>query len=77
MSPWHVNYFELKAIEAQKTQKVTFPLSPLTCLKNLDKGPFSRIDLLPEMFAKITGQVWWGKLGRAQKSESTLSHCLC
>ena len=71
MSPWHTNYFELKAIEAPKTQKVTFPF-PLTCLKNLDKGPFSRIGLLLEMFAKITGQVWLGKFGRAQKSESTL-----
>ena len=45
---------------------------PLTCLENLDKGTSSRIHLLPKMLAKITGQVWWGKLGRAQKSASTL-----
>ena len=58
---WHVDYFELKTMEAQKTQEETD--LPGNCLKNLDKGPVSRTEQSPEISAEIIGSVWWGPAG--------------
>ena len=55
---WHVDYFELKTMEAQETQEETD--LPDNGLKNLDKGPVSRTQQSPEISAKIIGSVWWG-----------------
>ena len=38
MSPWHADYFKLKAIKApQKTQEGTVTIS-INCLKNVGRG---------------------------------------
>ena len=55
---WHADYFELKTMEAQKTQEETD--LPYNGLKNLDKGPVSKTEQSTEISAKIIGSVWWG-----------------
>ena len=49
---WHIDYFELKTVRAQQTQKelVTFPW---TAYKVLDRGPVPGRKLLPEIIFYI------------------------
>ena len=46
----HSEYFQLKIIKVPKTQEETLTF-PTNCLKNLGRGPFTRIELSPETSA--------------------------
>ena len=76
MSLWHVDYFKLKTIQTQKNQEEILTL-PLTAKKNLDWEPVPRIQLYPDMSAKILGWVWWGKRQGLETRVLSVSHCLC
>ena len=70
---WHVDYFKLKTIKAQKTQEETD--LPDNGLKNLDKGPVPGTEQYSEIFAKNMDWVWWSDRGNTRVQP--VSHCFC
>lgn len=62
VSLWHVGYFELKIIKAQKTWEAIFLTFLLNICKKLGKGPGSERALSPKITFYLNDlSVWQGK----------------
>lgn len=70
MSVWHVDYFELKAIKAQKIQEESLTL-PLMAARMWIKGLCEEQGITRDT-CKDHGQVRWGKLEAGPKDQSPL-----
>lgn len=76
MSLWDVYYFKLKKNQDPKDSKKLQPF--FNNLKNLDRGPVSRMDLSPEVSAKNMSQMQWGESTQCLEIRvQCASYCFC